>query len=160
MRANTTIARSIAAALASIFLLASRPAAAAPPTDACSLLTQAQVTAAVGVPVDPGKAVVATACQWQQPGKTGANLLKLDVTIIKVEQFNAGKTMGGPATSTPVDGLGDDAYYSVLAAAKIATLRVKKGNVAFAIRVWGGVRPLDEAQAKEKAVAQAILSKL
>jgi hypothetical protein len=40
------------------------------------------------------------------------------------------------------------------------TLNVKKGDTAVVVRVFGGQKPVEEYQAKEKAVAQAILPKL
>jgi len=156
-----TIARCIPAVLASVpLILATSRAGAAPPTDACSLLTQAQVGTALGVPVDPGKAPVPKSCHWDQPGKAGAELLKLDVTITDQKAFDNRKGMRGRSTVTSVSGLGDDAFYYELASARLATLNVKKGNVVFVVRVWGGSKPVDEYKVKEKAVAGAILARL
>jgi hypothetical protein len=158
---KTTTTRCIPAALASVLLLlAPQRAVAAPPTEACSLLTQAQVSNALGVPVDPGKAPVPKSCHWDQPGKAGAGLLKLDVTITDQKAFDNRKGMRGPSTVTPVNGLGDDAFYYELASARLATLNVRKGTVVVVIRVWGGSTPVDEYKTKEKAVAGAILAKL
>jgi hypothetical protein len=48
-------------------------AVAAPPADTCALLTQAQASTALGVPVNAGKSLVGTVCQWEQPGKRATN---------------------------------------------------------------------------------------
>ena len=136
-------------------------AVAAPPAATCALLTQAQASAALGVPVNAGKSLVGTVCQWEQPGKTGDELLKLDVNIVNVERFNRIKTVS-LGTVASVGGVGDDAYYATTKTGRstVTTLNVKKGDTAVIIRVSGGTKPVEEYQAKEKAVAQAIVPKL
>jgi hypothetical protein len=151
-----------AAVLVAVFAsFASSSARAAAPHDPCSLLTQAQASAALGGPVGPGKSIAGSVCQWQQQGKPGAELLKLDVNVVTVERYNRAKsvTIG---TVMPVSGLGDDAYFATIKTGPttVATLNVKKGDAAVIIRVSGGTKPVDEYEAKEKAVAQAIVPKL
>jgi len=143
------------------FVFASATALVAAPADPCALLTAAQASAALGGTVGEGKPVVGKVCQWQQQGKTGAELLKLDVNLITPDRFARMKSVTA-GTVTSVGGLGDDAYYSTLKTGRtsISTLNVKKGDAAVVIRVSGGAKPLEEYQAKEKAVAQAILPKL
>jgi hypothetical protein len=132
---------------------------AAPQKVACSLLTTAQVTAALGGPVSAGKPMTKEACQWSQPGK-GDDLLKTDVTLMTIERFNRFKTATN-ATVTAVSGLGDDAYYWTRPAdAMRITLCVRKGESAVFINVYGGKKPLAEYQSKEKAMAEALLSAL
>jgi hypothetical protein len=80
-------------------------------------LTEKEASTALGVPVDAGKPPFAGAmktCQWQQPGKAGAELFKLNVEIIDLNTFNLGKSLaagGRGVFATPVSGVGDDAYY-------------------------------------------------
>jgi hypothetical protein len=135
--------------------------AAAPPADTCALLTQAQASAALGVPINAGKSLVGKVCQWEQPGKAGDELLKLDINVINVERFNRMKTVT-LGTVTSVGGVGDDAYYATMKSGRtiLTTLNVKKGDTALIIRVSGGTKPVEEYQAKEKAVAQAVVPKL
>jgi hypothetical protein len=134
---------------------------AAPATDGCALLTSAQASAALGGSVAAGKALTATVCQWEQSGKPGDELLKLDINIVTVERFNRTKSVS-LGTITGAGGLGDEAYYATMKTGRttLSTLNVKKGSAAVIIRVWGGTKPVEEYQAKEKAVAQAILPKL
>jgi hypothetical protein len=133
---------------------------AAPP-DPCALLTPAQGGAALGGTLSAGKSVGGNLCLWHQEGKTGAALLQLDVNVITVDRYAHMKSVT-TGTITNVGGLGDDAYYSTLktGATTITTLNIKKGATAVVIRVSGGQKPVEEYQAKEKAVAQAIVPKL
>src|SRR5215813_15522581 len=137
------------------------PCVAAPPTDACALLTTAQVSAALGGPVGAGKALTKDVCQWSQQGKPGDVLLKLDVNVITPDHFTRLKTVT-LGTVTNVGGLGDDAFYSTFTQGHttLTTLNIKKGESAVTIRVSGGTKPAEEYQAKEKAVAQALVPKL
>lgn len=143
------------------FVFGSAIALLAAPSDPCTLLTSAQASAALGATVSAGKPLASKVCQWQQEGKTGIESLKLDVTVIAPDRFARMKsvTIG---TVTNMSGIGDDAYYSTLKAGSTTntTLNVKKGDTAVVIRVFGGQKPVEEYQAKEKAVAQAILPKL
>jgi hypothetical protein len=134
---------------------------AVPPTDACALLTSAQVSAALGGSVGPGKALTKGVCQWSQQGKPGDVLLKLDVTLVTLDRFTRLKTVTLGAV-TNVGGLGDDAFYSTFTQGHttLTTLNIKKGDAAVVIRVSGGTKPAEEYQAKEKAVAVALIPKL
>lgn len=68
-----------------------------------------------------------------------------------------------PTAATHVSGLGDDAYYLSMASGPPTTeLRVKKGEVAFGIRVQPTGTPFttDQIKAKERTLAQDALAKL
>lgn len=148
-----------------VFAVGGTPAAyAAPPKDACTLLTAAQVSAALGVSVEAGKTVDKSICEWSQQGAAlrGKTVL---LTILEpignltpVDRFNAAK-MPLPVkgiTKTPVSGLGDDAVYG--GNNFRVALTVKKGNSAFEIMVSGF--PVEESKAKEKELAKEVLAKL
>jgi hypothetical protein len=150
-----------ATTMATLLLLFPSTIVAAPPTDPCALLTTAQVSAALGGAVAPAKPLVTGACQWTQQGKPGDVLFKLDVNLVTAEHFTRLKTVT-IGTVTNVGGLGDDAFYSTFTQGHttLTTLNIKKGTAAVTIRVSGGTKPAEEYQAKEKAVAVALLSKL
>jgi len=133
----------------------------AAPADPCALLTAAQATAALGGSVTAGKPLASTVCQWDQQGKTGDMLLKLTITVITVERHNRTKS-STTGTVTNIGGVGDDAFFATMNTGTTTntTLNLKKGDSAVVIRVYGGKKPVEEYQAKEKAVAQAILPKL
>jgi hypothetical protein len=144
-----------------VLVLSRCTARAAPPTDACSLLTPAQVGAALGGSVGPGKALANGLCQWTQQGKPGDVLLKLDVNLITPEHYARLKAVTlGSVTAAP--GLGDEAFYSTFTQGRttLTSLNVKRGAAAVTIRVSGGAKPAEEYQAKEKAVAVALVPKL
>jgi len=156
-----TLMTTAAMMMAALLLLSPSRTMAQPPTDACSLLTTAQVSTALGGSVGPGKMLTKGVCQWTQLGKPGDVLLKLDVTLITPEHFTRLKTVT-VGTVTDVGGLGDEAFYSTFTQGHttLATLNVKKGPSAVTIRVSGGAKPAEEYQAKEKAVAAALVPKI
>jgi len=129
------------------------------PTDPCSLLTPAQVGAALGVTVGAGKALAPTLCEWKPEGQSGPKTPKLDVTIQTPRAFEAAKTqVGGGITKTPVSGVGDEAVSGTTP--KFATvLTVKKGDFVFVVHVFP-FSDGDEMKAKEKALALQVLAKI
>jgi hypothetical protein len=145
-----------------LLMASSRPTHAAPPKDACSLLTAAQVSEALGVPVEADKAVDKSFCTWSQQGAASKRKTVM-LTIIEAignltpaDRFNAAKMPVPGVVKTPVSGLGDDAVYG--GNNFYVALTVKKGNSAFEIVVSGF--PVDESRGKEKALAQQVLAKL
>ena len=125
---------------------------AAPP-DPCSLLTAAQVSAALGATAGEGKAVTPTYCQWTAPGKTVA------LTISDAQRFAYAKMpVNSPSiTKTPVSGVGDEAVYGTTAG-QAASITVKKGDSYFAVNLMGV--PMSNAQAVATQLAKEVLAKL
>ena len=154
---------SVAIATATLSLCA----AGAWATDACSLLTQAQVSAVLGVQVGPGEHIVPNniaMCGWSQPGHHGMSDKKVVLTLYTqlgtrtpVDRFNTAKTPIQGVTKTPVSGIGDEAFYSTASGLGTA-LVVRKGNTPFHVDVHGF--PVEQAKEKEKTLAGEILSKL
>ena len=129
--------------------------------DPCSLLTVAQVSAALGVAVEAGKPIGSRACYWHETGGTSSK--KVSLTLLTPQAFATGRSPL-PGTEKPaVPGVGDDAYYKYFTAPeydriKAVDLDVKKGDSFFGVDVSG--LALDEAKAKAKSLALAILTKL
>ena len=131
-----------------------------PPGDVCSLLTQAQVSAVLGVPVGAGERVVPSSplmCGWAQPGGPTATSKRVVVSIITIDQFTHEKTPLQGITETSASGIGDEAHYMTTPGFGTG-LSVKKGSYAFKVRVYG--YSLDQIKAMEKTLAQDILAKL
>jgi hypothetical protein len=126
------------------------------PSDPCTLLTQAQVSAVLGVTVGPGQPIATTGCEWsaQQPSSSNA---RVTVSFWGGEAFAGMKTPLPRVTKTPVSGVGDDAVYATVGS--LTTLSVKKGKVAFVVRIYG-VPGQDKQMAIEKSLALDILAKL
>lgn len=146
----------MAAALVLFSTGAERFAYAAPPADACALVTPAQVSTALGVTVKPGEYMVPsnkTICTFDS-----ANQKKgVEVAIVKLTLFNNEKTPLHGVKEEQAKGIGDEAHY--MTTPGFATgLSVRKGNFAFKVRTYGF--PDDQAKATEKTLALDVLAKL
>lgn len=157
----------ILGALALFAVSGPRPLYAAPPSDACSLLTQAQVSAVLGVPVGAAEKILPNStsmCGWEVPGQKGMDRKRVVLSIYTqigsmtpVQRFNAAKTPLKGITKEPVSGVGDDAI-SATTPGFGTGLIFRRGNAAFDLRVYGF--PLDQVKAKEKTLALQVLAKL
>jgi len=140
---------------------------AAPPDDACSLLTQAQVAAVLGVSVGAGVKIVSTStalCGWDVPGEKSFNRKRVVLNIYTqlgsltpMQRFNNAKTPITGVSKVPVSGVGDDALFATTPGLGTGLI-FRKGNAAFDLRVYGF--PLDQLEVKEKVLAANILTKL
>ncbi len=146
------------------FLLcaAALPSAARADTDACTVLTPAQVGTAVGVPVAAGTHVTPTfvkTCTWTGPGSSKVRAVTLYMQTVAA--YDGGKQMatrmaaaGAAVKSVAV---GDDAYYFVTG--EQAGLLVKKGSVSFKVSVYAKL-PVEEKEAMELTLAKEALAHL
>jgi len=131
--------------------------------EACTLLTQTQVSAALGVPVDTGTPIGRpSACQWAGKGRF-ATLTIMQTLAGKspVDRFNAGKTSTMPGITTEaVSGVGDEAFYVYFSGTTRAGLGlvVRKGSSAFEIRAYGF--ELDRAKLVAKTLCQTVAGKI
>jgi hypothetical protein len=131
--------------------------------DACALITQTQVSAALEIPVDAGTPISRpSTCQWIGKGRF-ATLTFMQPLGGKnpIERFNAGKTSTMPGISTePVSGVGDEAYYIYFSGTTRAGLGlvVKKGASAFEIRVYGF--DIEKAKQVAKTLCQIVAGKI
>ena len=123
-----------------------RTATAQAPTDACKLLTQAQVSHVLGVNVGAGAAIGKTGCGWEASG--GENI-RLAITVHDATAWDMMKTPIANIPKVPASGIGDDAFYATVST--LTTLSVKKGKVAFVLHLYGIEDP-----AKQKSMARAL----
>jgi hypothetical protein len=149
-----------------ILLNAIQLASAATPTNACALLSQAQIATALGVEVDAGRNIIGPDdCRFIQKGaKPGSDAALLQVNLTKAQAFEIGKTALPNWTKTPITGLGDEAY-SADRGGKITfpvspSLSVKKGSVFVVIIAKVPKADIEQTKAVEKKVAGAILEEL
>lgn len=139
-----------------------RPAWSEVPTDACTLLTPAQVSATLGVQVEAGSGLVQHVCSWYVPGThKGATLIIYSPKRFDVLKQNAAAY---GAAKTQLDGVGDEAVFG-LAPNFAGTLLVRKGDFVYMVRVEGF--PFDKdgsvsrrVEKMEKALARIVLTKL
>jgi hypothetical protein len=128
----------------------------APPTDACALVTPAQVSAVLGVKIGPGERVVPTSPKLCGYGGAGA-ARRVVVAIINVSMFTHEKTPLDGIKEEIATGIGDEAHYMTTPGFGTG-LSVKKGDFAFKVRVYGF--PLEQIKDKEKTLALKVLAKL
>ena len=153
---------------------ASAPSAAAASNDACSFLTQAQVSAVVGVPVGAGAYVTPEfkqTCTWTPTATPTKDVRAVTLYVQSADAYNSGKKMmeqmqvmakmrkadASQWSAVSVSGVGDDAYF--VNVGTTTSLTLKKGNVSFKVSVYSGL-PIPQKQAMEKALAMKVLAKL
>lgn len=130
---------------------------AAPPTNACSLLTTAEVGTVLGSSVGSGQPLPGDSkvCRWETP--LGNPKKTAFLVLLNPQAFAYAKMPGGQSiTKVPVSGIGDDALYSGSRGSP-TILTVKKGDLVFNIHVTGFAD--DQIKAKEKILALNILAK-
>lgn len=146
----------------------SRAAYAAPPTDACALLTPMQVTAVLGVSVGAGERIVrpnsAALCGWEARAQRGMNRKRVVLSIYTrigsltpVERFNNAKSPIPGIKKELVSGVGDDAIYATTPGLGTGLI-FRKGDGAFDLRVYGF--PIDQVKEKERKLADCVIQKL
>jgi len=152
-----TVALSCAAAL---------PSVAFADTDACTLLTPAEIGSAVGVAVAAGSHVVPTSvktCVWNPPG--GSAIKSVTILLQTAAAYDSGKQQitaaraaaGTNGTSIKPAAVGDDGYYFVTG--DQVGLLVKKGGVSFKVTVYATL-PVDKKEVMELTLAKAAVAKL
>ena len=159
MKTRASIAA--AAAILSVSLL-SQVSFGAAESDACKLLTTAQVSAAVGFSVGEGTHVTPTfvkTCTWSAPGGGGVQTVTLNLQTGAF--FDGAKRQANVAiaagASVKSAGIGDDSYYYVFG--NQADLWVKKGGTSFKVAVYKQI-PVNQKQDLELAVAKQVVPKL
>ena len=142
---------------------AALPSAAPADTDACTLLTPAQVGAAVGVSVADGKHVTPTyvkTCTWAASSKSDVKFVTLYLQTAAA--YDGGKQMArqmvtaGKGGAVKPASVGEDGYYFVTG--DQVGLLVKKGGISFKVAVYATL-PVDKKEAMELTLAKEILAK-
>lgn len=142
----------------------------AAPRDACALVTQAQVGAALGVMVKPGSYVTGSdkqACTFV-PASPTDDFRSLEISFQSTIDYQIGQQLAAVAASNAgrdpfqasasVSGIGEDAYYRALGK-DYTELMVKKGDAAIKIAIHGNL-PVEKKQSIEKSLALQALAKM
>jgi hypothetical protein len=161
MRANTSHSLPLSAAL----LLCTGTGApagteAALSTDACTLLTAAQVSSVLGTAVEAGAHIVpnsVTSCGWMGPGGASIGSKKMVLSLLSARAFEVGKTPVKGVTETLAPGIGDEAYYISMPPFGTA-LSVRKGSAYFQLRIAGF--PSGQVRMLERALALRLLERV
>ena len=146
--------------LAISILFAVAPLTAFADVNPCSLLTTAQVTAAMGTPMQAGTPGP-TNCTWlAQNGSSNVSLAVRSADVYAPMRSEA----QFHSCMTPVAGVGDDAFF--FADSKASSLYVLKGSVTLKdsqtmlIAIQASGFTTDQTQVAEKALAAQALTKL
>ena len=133
-------------------------------TDACTLLTPAQVGAAVGEPVKDGTHVTPTflkTCTWTPANKS--KVMAVTLNLQTAAFYDGGKQQTALAAAATKGaamkpaGVGDDSYYYVTG--DQAMLWAKKGGASFKVAVYAKLS-VDEKEAMELKLAKQVVGKL
>jgi len=123
-------------------------------TAPCALLTQNQVSTAVGASVGAGSPIANTGCSWTA---TGARRVMVTVSMQSEKMFAAVKSSVPPKTTkTQVSGVGDEAIFTGVQ--NFSSLWVRKGTKFLLVRAYG--LPVSEAETALKVLAASAVSKL
>jgi hypothetical protein len=129
------------------------------PTDACTLLTPSQIESVIGVAVSAGEPVtsnIRTSCKWLQAGVDPFKAKTVIVSIKSAQAFEMGKNLPpGRISSSPVSGIGDEAYMTSGSISYGATLSVRKNGAAYTVTVRG-YPDVATIQSKDTALAKLV----
>jgi len=135
--------------------------------DACALLTETDVSAALEVKSLAGTHLVQSStkvCSWSDVAGNDINHRRVILSVTSASAFNALKSQTGIMTMEPVSGIGDDAFYEIPKSSESPFLYVRKGDVAFSVRILNGLKlkafTRDEEKTKEAALAKAAAGRL
>jgi hypothetical protein len=144
----------IACSLGLTAMWAASPTALASPLEPCQLLTQQQVSAALGMSVASGSAISSIACDWEGPA---GSKVRVTLALWPATAWARMKTPLPNTTNTEVNGLGEDAFYAVTG--PFTSLSVEKGDAAFILRVYG-IHDPQKQRAVERSLASNVLAQM
>jgi hypothetical protein len=140
------------------------PLAAHADTDACTLITPAQVGAAIHGTVGAGTHVTPTfvkTCTWTPVGSSSVRAVTVNLQTAafydRARQMASRAAAASPTMKIQSVSVGDDGYYSVVG--DMATLCFKKGSSSVKVAVYAKTS-LDEIEAMELTVARQVASML
>lgn len=168
IQAGLAVVCGMAAMLISGPALLTGPASAAgrEARDACSFLSQNKIGAVLGVAIDAGRHIGpgSALCGWGEPDDPNHSGKHVLLTIYRavgklspVERFESGKTPIQGIEKTPVNGIGDEAYYIDTPGFGLG-LNVKKGSFAFQVKVFGFSPEM--TRSFERSLAKDVLARL
>lgn len=150
--------------LAAACLAVASPASAqAPLRDPCTLLTAAEVSAALGITSLPGRPFLGSRVSCYFAADTGIRMGAASVTVMVMTPvaFQNQGHMGGALTGHPISGLGDEALY--VSSGSYAKVLVRKGARALSVTIVPGEASkaaTAEVLEKEKALARKAVARL
>ena len=130
-----------------------------PVTDACAVLTPAEVSAVTGLSIDPGRHIPKTStimCGWAKTGVTDDSEVVLNFTT--PDYFEKERDPHPRITMTPAPGIGDDAYY--ITSQFGTSLFIKKGSTVIGFSIRDKTIPSAQLMEKEKALGLKAVTRI
>jgi len=133
-------------------------------TDACTLVTSAQISAATRLAVGAGTHVTPTfvrTCTWTP--MTASSIRAVTVNVQTAAFYDGAKQMASKMAAAVAGAkvqsasVGDDAFYDMMAG--MATLFFKKGSASIKVAVYAKL-PVDQIESMELAIATQVAAKL
>jgi len=152
----------LAGALTSIFVLGDSYRTLGATSDACSLLTASEVSAALEIKSLAGKPAFKgspKACVWSDAADGSINNRRVTLSITSSTTAFALIKSSPRITIETVSGIGDDSFYEIPKDRETPILQVRKGGAVFTLRILNGLKSkplaLDEVKAKEATLAKS-----
>ena len=131
-------------------------------SDACSLLTTAEVSTALEIKSLPGKFAIAgspKACVWSDTPEASPDSRRVTLSITSsTVAFNNMKS-SPRITVEPASGIGDEAFYALPSAHETPILQIRKGTSVLALRILNGLKSkafaLADVKTKEASLGKA-----
>ena len=162
MITRTTVMAATFGVLGALMLGIAASARAARSADPCSLLSEAQVGAALGAPVmRVNIGSDATHCHWQQQGSHGETIVDAGLMLEAAKTYDAAKPMMGMSGKVTQHRSQRRRRRCLLFGGRARHAPVcQEGGQALRIAVAGKGWSATEIKAKEQALAVALLGKL
>lgn len=150
----------VAAAFLMFAMGAAMTAQAAPPKDACSLLSVEQVSAVLGIKVGEGKPVSPSndkLCQWDASVLVGKARKGVALALQSPQQASANaRRLAGRNAKIPAEEFRGGAYDMTMP--EVGGVKVPKDSSVLQIRVFGF--PADQIKTEEKILADCVVETL
>jgi hypothetical protein len=130
-----------------------------PVTDACQVLTPAEISSVLGVPIDPGFHIPKAStimCGWTKTGVVGDAIVMLNFTT--PTYFENERQPHPRITMTPAPGIGTDAYY--ITSQFGTSLFIKKGDKVIGFSIRDKTIPSAQLMEKERALGLIAATRL
>ena len=137
--------------------------------EACSLLTAANASVALGASSVPGRRQMAAdsaGCEWSNDPeyRDSSRRLVLNLHSLRAYGYAGQAKVGMPIVIEPIAGIGEDAFYQIYPKDSPPFIWFKKGKTGVSIRIIIGTKPYPFTVAQQKAklavLAKAAAAKL
>lgn len=129
------------------------------PVDACTVLSKADVSSALGIAVDPGDRPIPDEprmCNWRESHKPTGPGRNVMLTFIPEKEFEKLKTL--PLTA-PATGIGDEAVLTHPMRMP-PILAVKAGTHFFQLLVRSDLQPSEQVNERNQAIERSLAAKI